>query len=140
MTCGRKHLPHVICYISTVVKHHILHVNSNTVQYVKFLLKQGRLRFFLLNLSQTITNHKKTTIGIMPKIHGAVTINLERCKGCNLCVVACPTSTLSLQAKEVNDRGYHFAFASDPESCIGCAACATVCPDACIEVYRVVEK
>ncbi|MDE5658468.1 MAG: 4Fe-4S binding protein [Muribaculaceae bacterium] len=26
------------------------------------------------------------------------------------------------------------------EACIGCAACATVCPDACIEVYRVVEK
>lgn len=76
----------------------------------------------------------------MPKIHGAVTVDEERCKGCNLCVVACPTDTLSLKTQEVNDRGYHFAYMSNPEACIGCAACATVCPDACIEVYRVVEK
>jgi len=76
----------------------------------------------------------------MPKIYGAVTVDKERCKGCNLCVVACPTDTLSLKAQEVNDRGYHFAYMSNPETCIGCAACATVCPDACIEVYRVVEK
>jgi NAD-dependent dihydropyrimidine dehydrogenase PreA subunit len=27
-----------------------------------------------------------------------------------------------------------------PEECIGCQSCALVCPDACIEVYRVVEK
>lgn len=76
----------------------------------------------------------------MPKIIGAVTIEQERCKGCNLCVVACPCGVLSLQAKEVNDRGYHFAYASEPEKCIGCAACATVCPDACIEVYKVIVK
>ncbi|MDE7096941.1 MAG: 4Fe-4S binding protein, partial [Muribaculaceae bacterium] len=33
----------------------------------------------------------------MAKIQGAVTVNEQRCKGCNLCVVACPTDTLSLQ-------------------------------------------
>ena len=42
-----------------------------------------------------------------------------------------------LQPKEVNNRGYHFAFMKNPDDCIGCAACATVCPDGCIEVYRV---
>lgn len=73
----------------------------------------------------------------MAKIRGAVVVNEERCKGCNLCVVACPTKTLSLQAKEVNDRGYHFAYMSNPDACIGCASCALVCPDACIEVYKV---
>lgn len=77
---------------------------------------------------------------IMAKILGAVDINRERCKGCNLCVVACPVDVLSLQPKEVNDRGYHFAFAAYPDKCIGCASCALVCPDSCIEVYRVVEK
>lgn len=76
----------------------------------------------------------------MPKIIGAVEISRERCKGCNLCVVACPTDVLQLQKKEVNDRGYHFAYMLNPESCIGCASCALVCPDACIEVYRLVEK
>ncbi|MBD5379768.1 MAG: 4Fe-4S binding protein [Bacteroides sp.] len=76
----------------------------------------------------------------MAKIYGAVTIDSERCKGCDLCVVACPTNVLSLQPKEVNNRGYHFAYAVDMSKCIGCASCATVCPDACIEVFKIVEK
>ena len=49
----------------------------------------------------------------MAKIYGAVTIDSERCKGCDLCVVACPTNVLLLQSKEVNNRGYHFAYAAD---------------------------
>lgn len=81
---------------------------------------------------------KKNTI--MAKVRGAIVVNIERCKGCNLCVVACPTDTLSLQPNEVNDRGYHYAYMANPENCIGCSSCALVCPDACIEVYRKVEK
>lgn len=80
------------------------------------------------------------TFKLMAKIHGAVTIEKERCKGCDLCVVACPCDVLVLQPKEVNDRGYHFAYPLNEEACIGCAACALVCPDACIEVYKVVVK
>ena len=76
----------------------------------------------------------------MAKINGAVVVNTERCKGCNLCVVACPTGVLALQQKEVNNRGYHLAYMAQPEKCIGCQSCALVCPDACIEVYRVIEK
>lgn len=76
----------------------------------------------------------------MAKIRGAVTVNTERCKGCNLCVVACPSKVLDLMKNEVNNRGYHFAYMAEPDKCIGCQSCALVCPDACIEVYRVVEK
>lgn len=76
----------------------------------------------------------------MAKIFGAVEIDTNRGKGCNLCVVACPADVLSLQPKEVNDRGYHFAYAVSEEKCVGCGSCAAVCPDACIEVYRVVKK
>lgn len=76
----------------------------------------------------------------MAKVRGAVTVNTERCKGCNLCVVACPSDVLDLQQKEVNNRGYHFAYMAQPDKCIGCQSCSLVCPDACIEVYRVIEK
>ncbi len=73
----------------------------------------------------------------MAKAKGAVDIDQNRCKGCDLCVVACPTDVLSLHPQEVNDRGYHFAYAKNPENCIGCASCAMVCPDGCFTVYRV---
>ena len=76
----------------------------------------------------------------MAKVKGAVDINEERCKGCDLCVVTCPCDVLSLQPKEVNNRGYHYAFAANADACIGCAAWATVCPDGCITVYRVMNR
>ena len=37
----------------------------------------------------------------MAKIKGAVVVDTERCKGCNLCVVACPLDVLALTTKEV---------------------------------------
>lgn len=76
----------------------------------------------------------------MAKIYGAVEIDKERCKGCDLCVVACPCNVLSLNKRDVNERGYLYACVERPEKCIGCAACSYVCPDSCIEVYRFVES
>ena len=37
----------------------------------------------------------------MAKIKGAIVVDTERCKGCNLCVVACPLDVIALN-KEVN--------------------------------------
>ena len=71
----------------------------------------------------------------MAKFRGAVVVDKEKCKGCNLCVVACPTKTLYL-AKEVNGKGYHYSEMVNPEACIGCASCALVCPDSVITVYK----
>ncbi len=65
---------------------------------------------------------------------GDVVINIERCKGCEICLSACPNEVLALSS-EVNSKGYHYAIKVNSE-CIGCANCAVVCPDAVITVYR----
>lgn len=71
----------------------------------------------------------------MAKVRGAVVVDNEACKGCNLCVVACPTQVLALH-RNVNGKGYHYSYMENPENCIGCTSCALVCPDSCITVYR----
>ncbi len=71
----------------------------------------------------------------MAKIKGKVIIDQERCKGCELCVVACPVKILAL-SEQVNKRGYHYSTVLNPDACTGCASCALVCPDSCITVYR----
>ena len=72
----------------------------------------------------------------MAKFRGAVVVNTERCKGCNLCVVACPADVLALPPREVNNKGYHYVYMKHPDNCIGCASCGLVCPDGCLTIYK----
>ncbi|MFB6318924.1 ferredoxin family protein [Saccharicrinis sp. FJH54] len=72
----------------------------------------------------------------MAKVKGAIKVDIEICKGCDLCVVACPHDVLALGAK-VNKKGYNYSYMTNPDSCTGCNNCALVCPDSCITVYRV---
>ena len=61
----------------------------------------------------------------MGKIKGAIVVNTDRCKGCSLCVEACPKTVIAL-AKKVNVHGYPYVEAVNPDDCIGCASCAIV--------------
>ncbi|MGB4568100.1 MAG: 4Fe-4S dicluster domain-containing protein [Dysgonamonadaceae bacterium] len=72
----------------------------------------------------------------MANIKGYVEVDIERCKGCDLCVVACPEGVLELQPREVNKKGYHYVYLKNPDDCTGCANCGYVCPDACLTIYR----
>jgi len=72
----------------------------------------------------------------MAKVQGAIVVDSERCKGCEVCIPSCPTQVIEL-AKEVNGKGYHYAYMANPDACIGCANCAIVCPDGVITVYKV---
>ena len=71
----------------------------------------------------------------MGKIKGAIVVNTDRCKGCGLCVVACPQDVIV--DKKVNVHGYPYVEpGNNADQCIGCSACGIVCPDGCITVYR----
>ena len=65
-----------------------------------------------------------------------VMINELLCKGCGLCVRACPKGVLALSKTKLNAKGYHPAEPVNPENCIGCASCARTCPDVAIRIER----
>jgi len=67
-------------------------------------------------------------------IKGTVAFAVETCKGCELCIDACPQESLAL-SQEINALGYHYAVLVK-DNCTGCINCALVCPDAVITVYR----
>ena len=75
----------------------------------------------------------------MAKIKGAIVVDTDRCKGCNLCVIACPTDVIALK-ETVNAKGYHPAYPVNHDACIACVNCALVCPDMCITVYKLDTK
>ena len=67
----------------------------------------------------------------MPRIE----VDIKRCKGCELCVVACPYKVIAL-ADKFASTGYYPAVMILPEKCTCCTLCALVCPDVAIEVYK----
>ena len=66
---------------------------------------------------------------------GRIVVNDLYCKGCELCVSACPQHVLALSAERLTPKGYHPAELTGP-GCTGCAICAVVCPESAITVYR----
>lgn len=62
-------------------------------------------------------------------------IDADRCKGCELCVTACPKACLALDAAVVNRLGHHPIRLIDEAACTSCAFCARVCPDTVFTVF-----
>ncbi len=65
-----------------------------------------------------------------------LTFKTDLCKGCGLCVDACPKHLLQLAPDRINKKGHHPAVLTDEAACVGCAFCATMCPDCVIKVER----
>jgi 2-oxoglutarate ferredoxin oxidoreductase subunit delta len=65
-----------------------------------------------------------------------LTINVDNCKGCGLCIDVCPKNVLELSSNKINKKGHKPVEAVRENDCIGCAFCATMCPDCIIKVER----
>lgn len=83
-------------------------------------------------------NNNKTSAVKERKVKGKVEIDIQKCKGCELCITTCKEQALSL-SDSINIRGYRYAIANN-DACTGCVNCALVCPDAVITVYRTHPK
>jgi 2-oxoglutarate ferredoxin oxidoreductase subunit delta len=67
---------------------------------------------------------------------GRVEIDREKCKGCALCVGACPENILGMSRDAFNAQGVPFAQCVEPEKCTACISCGIICPDSAIVVFR----
>ncbi len=66
---------------------------------------------------------------------GYVDVDSTECKGCGLCIEACPPKCLRF-GRELNAYGVHAAEYSG-EKCTGCGICFYCCPEpGAIRVYR----
>lgn len=65
---------------------------------------------------------------------GKIIINEDRCKGCELCVTACPYDLIEMST-EVNHLGYRIAKFVNENQCTACKFCGMMCPDYAIDVY-----
>ncbi len=61
-------------------------------------------------------------------------MNHDICKGCGLCVLACPKDVLVISEK-LNSKGFHYSVYTG-EGCIGCGNCFYGCPEpSAVTVY-----
>lgn len=65
-----------------------------------------------------------------------VTVDIEYCKGCGLCVDFCPQEIMQLDTEVITQKGYHPAHCVDQEACTACLNCAMMCPDVAIKVVK----
>ena len=67
---------------------------------------------------------------------GKVSFDEKFCKGCGLCIDACPMHIIELNTEKTNEKGYNPARIIDMDKCIACASCAMMCPDVVITVEK----
>ncbi len=70
---------------------------------------------------------------------GRIIIEVDRCKGCGLCIQHCPVHILELDLTTTNAKGYTPLIVNDPDKCIACSFCAMMCPDSVITVERFIK-
>ncbi len=69
---------------------------------------------------------------------GLLRVDVEECKGCGLCVEACPAKVIAL-SERLNHYGYRTAVYAGA-GCTGCGTCFMMCPEpGAITVLKLVQ-
>ena len=71
--------------------------------------------------------------GVLPKSDGTVFIDKEKCTGCTLCVIDCPTKALAVHPNRERDS---FEFLFRQEACTACGVCEKSCPEHCLRLSQ----
>ena len=67
------------------------------------------------------------TVGTGKRDRGLLRVDGNECKGCGLCIEACPPSAIHL-SDELNHYGYRTA-TYNGAGCTGCGICFLACPE-----------
>lgn len=58
----------------------------------------------------------------------SIYIDKDLCKGCGLCIDACPVHVYEIKG-ETNRKGFAVVSAVEPDKCVKCKICEKICPD-----------
>ncbi|HVI40190.1 MAG TPA: 4Fe-4S dicluster domain-containing protein [Anaerovoracaceae bacterium] len=64
-----------------------------------------------------------------------ITIDKTYCKGCEICINACPKGVFAM-SDERHSAGTLIPYAKEISKCINCKLCEQMCPDGCINVEK----
>ena len=64
-----------------------------------------------------------------------IKVDSELCKGCKLCIHACPQKII-IVGEKANMKGYRYIHQIQEDKCTGCKLCAIMCPESAIAVYK----
>ena len=69
----------------------------------------------------------KRTMETVKRERGLLRVDVNECKGCGLCVEACPPKVIGM-SERLNHYGYRTAVYAG-SGCTGCGICFMVCPE-----------